>query len=191
MPRIYYSEEDFTVHTNLFWLHGIVYTLLVAELQGGSGFALPVALWTALLAYHSYWHTPLKDGMQLRTYDRLQQRLGVDWDLAATREEFDHEHHKAEIEMRLTQVLPDSSRIWLAVMGAWVILLFTAANPLPLTLFLNACIGWLAAVLLLMLTLNWRLHDTVRKAHVAKSYRVEPLSLMQTTPTGKSKQRCL
>jgi len=164
MPRIYYRNEDRIRHTSLFLLHCFVYAVSMALIWRDTVINPPAltVIWTALLAYHAYWHTPLQQGLQQRTYNHLRNQFGTDWDLAATAREFELAIQKAAVEIRLARVLPDTALTSLAVLAAWAITLLADGDPLPLGLFAFAAVGLSITTLVLQIMLRARLRDTLR-----------------------------
>lgn len=181
MPRIHYSKAEYHQHLGWFVLHNIAYVVVVAS-SWAQSLALASLLslfWTALLAYHAYWHTPLEDGMQQRTYDRLRNRLGADWDLAASVADFEIERRKALAELRLRHVLPSCALVGLAVLTTWVTLLFFRSTILPIDYFVSAIAGYGLIAVVLQISLRWQIRvarNTLKQHKTIHPHRVADLS---------------
>lgn len=190
MPRIYYHDADSNHHMVLYLLHSMAYAGFMALMwfENEHNAVLLSLIWTGLLAYHAYWHRPLLTGFQRRTYDRLRNQFGTDWDLHASPQQFDAERQKAEIEERLRRVLPDTSLVWLTVLGTWALLLFMRTGIVfrP-EIFLSALVGQGLVVLCLQGYLRGRLREARRKVKNATPHDVptrECISIEQLVKRG-------
>jgi|GEM_PF-4018020 len=160
MPRIYYNQTDHDVQLMLFVVHIVVYAVAVIMIWLRVILApVPMTiLWTMLAGYHSYWRTSLTDGTQIRTYTRLRNRFGKDWDLAASPEEFDLESKKALLELKLRHVLMDSSPI-LVVGGAMALFLMLISEASLFSFVMSVFAGWLLIVIALQVGLRRQLQQ--------------------------------
>ncbi|MEL6308119.1 MAG: hypothetical protein AAFN11_14720 [Chloroflexota bacterium] len=163
MPRIYYNPIDEAVQSGLFLVHAIIFVLGISWLwlMQGASLSFWLGLWTFCLTIHGVWQSPLHADLQFRTYDRLRNRFGRDWDLAATDAEYNHEQAIARLEAQHKRILPEASRV-LVALGAVGMILFYALGSLPIQLAIVTSIGWGIASSLLWLFSQWRLSRMLR-----------------------------
>ncbi len=162
MPRIYYNQEDYDLHLFLFVAHAITYTvgIIFIWLQTTPYVDSITILWTMLLAFHSYWRTRLDDGLQVRTYTRLRNRFGQDWDLAASPEEFEIERKKATLESKLRYVFRDSLRALPAYVASLITLTIFMEMP-PVSIAVLMLVAYLISTLSLQIVLRWQLRRAI------------------------------
>lgn len=150
MPRIYYEDSGAQFAAFSYFGHALLYTLVLGLLL--NDVLLAIFLWTILLTYHSFAHAPLGESIQNRTYTRLRNRFGVDWDLAATVEEYDDERRKARIdeERRLLRIQARQMLLWIGFLAVMIVSFSGSISELPLQI--GAALGGVA---LFALPMEW------------------------------------
>lgn len=169
MPRIFYSDAAYRTQQSLLVAHLLAFAggifLLHTPLErigAGIPFSLTVG-WSLLLAYHAYAVAPIREGFQRRTYDRLRNRYGIDWDLAAPPHAFEYEQHKAVLEYKLRYALRDSGRSVVGLLGAWGLLVIVVEQRLPLDIIVGFGLGWVVCNVLLRRHLRQQIDATMQK----------------------------
>ena len=176
MPRLYYRELDLENATRAFVAHRILFVTGLVFLWARFDAGLITALWAAGLAYHAYWYRPMNDwdvyhllhpgarrtSLQRETYDRLRARLGEDWDLNASIEEFDRAHQQAISALKL-DFAPVCLLPVLGVIGVvWVLGSLFAGRLLGLEIFVWHVAGVGGVYLSLQITLRRRMRENRR-----------------------------
>ena len=179
MPRMYYNQSDVDTQRNLLLVHGAVYLLVITWLWGMENPAdavLITPIWTMLFAAHNFAQMPLHEGLQQRTYNRLRNKFGADWDLAATTDEFELEAKKAQLELALKMVLSGSMTTGSLILAQWVLLVVTTGNAFPTDYFMLAFAGWGAYILAVQLFLRWRLSENRSDLRTLKKKQAQDLA---------------
>lgn len=133
MPRIYTSDQNQDSQTVLFGFHGLIYVLVLwfAWANGLQGVAVLTSMWTMILAYHNYSRWPILDGLQRRTYDRLRNRYGKDWEIGITAQEFEAERQYTLTEAKVRSIAPATIQVVLMLLLLWLALILTQRLILP------------------------------------------------------------
>lgn len=181
MPRIYYNPVDEAVQSGVFLGHVVIFVLGISWLwlSRGTDILLWSGIWTSLLTVHGVWQSPLHADLQFRTYDRLRNRFGRDWDLAATDAEYNHEQAIARLEAQHKRILPEASRV-LGALGAVGLILFVATETIPLPLAIATGVGWGIALACLWSFSHWRLARRLRLSQL--DARKKDLAQTNTMP---------
>lgn len=166
MPRIYYNPVDETIQRWAFLVHAIVFVLgsVWLGIAGISDAILWTTLWTVFMTLHSIWHAPLPiedTALQYRTYDRLRNRFGRDWDLAATDAEYNHEQAIARLEAQHKRILPEATPVLVAIAGIAMIL-FVMLGDVPWTWLSANAFGWGIGWSLMVAFSQWRIAHYLR-----------------------------
>ena len=185
MPRIYYNQMDLSVQRGALVSHGCVDLLALFWLWQYPDMRFAIVLTPiliALFALHSFSQAPLTEGMQRRTYDRLRNKFGADWDLAASNEEFDLARQRAYLEYSLSKVIVESKTTGQLVTAMTLLFMFSHGQLLPMEYFISVFIGWLAYFVITHSVLRWQLRensDDLRELKQKKSAQSNAINNLQ------------